>query len=427
MSEALDTVLNGAATPSGTPAFAGGDAQDRTGRRTAAGVAARGGIAGAGPVARGAGALPDVFAGGLDRLAAPFRPRGAAPRATRVVSAFEFWPGWLFYIPVVAHWVVLGVRHGGFSLPTAANPHVATGGLCGESKTSILDQSEGEARSLIAPYVTLVTGEADAARARAAMRAGGLGLPVVVKPDIGCNGAGVRLVEDEAALARALAAFPRGVALVLQELVAWKGEAGVFYLRRPDEAHGRLTSITLKHAASVEGDGVSTLRALVLAHPRHGRVPGLYLPRLRARLDTVPAAGETVRLVFAGNHCKGSEFRDGTALATPALAARIDALMRSMPDFHFGRVDLRFASLDALRRGEFRVIEINGVGSEATHIWDPRTSLRDAYAVQFAHYRAAFEIGRDMCRRGARPSGALGMLRLWRLQRRLMASYPMND
>ena len=421
MSEALDTL----ATEGTAPGVAGFD-RPGPARGVATAAAMRDGLAGDAVARRGAG-LPEVFAGGLERLAAPFRPRGRAGRGARVVSSFEFWPGWLFYIPVVAHWIALGVRHGGFSLPTAANPHVATGGLCGESKTSILDQSQGEARALIAPYVTLVTGEADAIRARAAMRAGGLALPVVVKPDIGCNGTGVRLVESEAALADSLAAFPRGVALVLQELVEWEGEAGVFYLRRPDEAQGRLTSITLKHAPSVSGDGVSTLRALVLAHPRHGQVPGIYLPRLRARLESVPAAGETVRLVFAGNHCKGSEFRNGTALATPALAERIDALMRSMPDFHFGRVDLRFRDLAALRRGEVRVIEINGVGSEATHIWDPETSLREAYATQFAHYRAAFEIGREMRRRGARPSGVPGMARLWFLQRRLMASYPMND
>ncbi|MGI4975637.1 MAG: hypothetical protein ACRYG6_01710, partial [Janthinobacterium lividum] len=243
MSEAIDTrAAEAVAAGSG---FAGG------------GLAARAAAPGGDQAAAGTAGtrrLPYALAEGLERLAAPFRQRQAAP--PRVVSSFEFWPGWLFYIPVVAHWAALGVRHGGFSLPTAANPHVATGGLCGESKTSILDQSQGEARALIAPYVTLVTGEKDGVRARAAMRDGGLALPVVVKPDIGCNGTGVRLASDEAALDAALAAFPRGVALVLQELVPWDGEAGVFYQRRPGEARGRLTSITLKHAASVQGDGV---------------------------------------------------------------------------------------------------------------------------------------------------------------------------
>jgi len=346
----------------------------------------------------------------------------------RVVSPFEFWPGWLFYAPVVAQWALLGLRHGDFSLPTAANPHITTGGLCGESKSAILDLVRGEARRWVAPYATLVTGANDAETARVAMREAGIALPVVVKPDIGCNGTGVRLAADADALDAALAAFPRGVRLMLQELIPYEGEAGAFYIRTPDEQTGRLTSLTLKQAPVMGGDGHSTLRDLILADPRTGRVPHLYFPRLGTRLDQVPAEGERVRLVFAGNHCKGSVFRDGTAEITPALTARIDAIARAVPDFHFGRIDLRYRSLGALRRGEeFSIIEINGVGSEATHIWDPDTSLHEAYAAQFRHYHAAFEIGRIMRARGIKTSGVRTLLRDWLRQRRLMASYPLND
>ena len=157
-------------------------------------------------------------------------------------------------------------------------------------------------------------------------------------------------------------------------------------------------------------------------------MPHLYLPRLAHRLHEVPASGETVRLVFTGNHCKGSTFSNGATEITEALTDRIEGIMRAIPDFHFGRIDVRFASIAALRQGEeFAIIEVNGIGSEATHIWDPATKLRDAYTTQFAHYRAAFEIGREMRARGHRPSGLFAMLRHWCSQRRLMASYPMND
>ena len=81
-----------------------------------------------------------------------------------------------------------------------------------------------------------------------------------------------------------------------------------------------------------------------------------------------------------------------------------------------------------MRAGEgFRIIEINGVGSEATHIWDPRTTLVDAYRAQFSHYAEAFRIGAEMRRRGHRATGPLALLALWRRQSRLIASYPMND
>ena len=255
-----------------------------------------------------------------------------------------------------------------------------------------------------------------------------LGCPVVVKPDIGCNGAGVRLIHDAAMLAAALAAFPRGVRVMLQRHVADPGEAGIFYVRHPDAAAGRITSLTLKATPAVVGDGRSTLHALVMAHPRAGVVPQLYLPRLQDRLHSVPATGEVVPLVFTGNHCKGAVFENGADAITPALSRAVEAFARGIPDFHFGRIDVRYSSEAALRVGQgFTVIEVNGAGSEATHIWDARCTLREAYASQFAHYGMAWEIGRVMRARGHRTSGLRAMYQSWRKQLRLMASYPLSD
>jgi hypothetical protein len=353
---------------------------------------------------------------------------GIAParsRRDRVVSPFEFWPGWLFYAPVVMQWIWLGLRYGDMSLPTASNPSIETGGLCGESKTAILDQVRGPARDVIAPYVTLIAGRDDPAQVAAAS---GFAWPMVLKPDIGCNGTGVRLVPDAATLAAAVATYPPGVCLLLQVFIPDPGEAGLFYIRYPDEPVGRITSATLKIQPSVVGNGRSTLEQLVRADPRAGKVPHLYLPRLASRLAEVPAAGEVVPLVFTGNHCKGSVFLNGAHIVTPALTAAVERVARAIPDFHFGRIDIRYASEAALKLGQgLTIIEVNGAGSEATHIWDARCTLREAYASQFTHYRAAWEIGRINRARGAKTSGLRAMYRLWRLQRRLMASYPTND
>ncbi len=340
----------------------------------------------------------------------------------RVVSPFEFWPGWLFYAPVVLQWIWLGLRYGDMSLPTAANPTIETGGLCGESKSAILDMAGPDAQAWIAPYVTVRAGMDDAV---GAAQASGFGWPMVVKPDIGCNGTGVLLAADAYALAAAVAAFPSGTRLLLQRYVAHPGEAGLFYIRHPHEASGRITSVTLKRQPVVVGDGRSSLEALVRADPRAGLVPQLYLPRLAGRLADIPAAGEAVPLVFAGNHCKGSVFVDGADRITPALTRQVDQIARAIPGFHFGRIDVRYASEAALRLGQgFTIIEVNGVGSEATHIWDARCTLRDAYASQFTHYRAAWEIGRANRAAGHRPSGLRALYRAWRNQTRLMASYP---
>ncbi len=290
----------------------------------------------------------------------------------------------------------------------------------------------GEAgRRWLVPYTILVTGptpQGDLATAENALDRAGIGFPLVAKPDIGCNGTGVRLIGDRAQLGRYLEDFPRQCAVMLQEFAPEEGEAGIFYVREPGGGPGRITSITFKHAPHVIGDGHSTLRQLILADPRAGRVPHLYLPRLAGRLDQVPGRGEQVRLVFVGNHCKGSVFENATHEATPALTAAIERIARALPEFHFGRLDVRFASLAGLRRGEgFRIIEINGAGSEATHVWDPATTLREAWRAQFFHYGAAFRIGAANRARGHRPSGLRALFRLWRMQRRLMACYPSND
>jgi hypothetical protein len=356
------------------------------------------------------------------------RLTAAAPPPPPPISRLEFLPGWVAYGPIVAQWIALGLWYGDMSLPTAANPAITTGGLCGERKSSILDLIGGEARRCVAPYTVLDTGENDMARAQAALSAAGLSLPVVVKPDIGCNGTGVRLVGTETELAGALAAFPRGVRLVLQEFVRFAGEAGIFYIRLPDEARGRITSLTLKHPPMVTGNGRSTLRQLIDADPRHARLAALYTGRLKARLNEVPAQGAPVQLVFAGNHCKGSIFSNGAEHVTPALTARIDDIARAMPDFHFGRFDVRYDSIPSLHRGEdFSIIEVNGVGSEATHIWDPSTGLREIWGAQLYHYGTAWKIAARMRARGVKTSGLRTMYRDWRTQIRLMSSYPAND
>ena len=209
--------------------------------------------------------------GGTVALAGPM----PFPAEAAGFSRFERWPGWLFYAPIVAHWIWHGLRAGDMTLPTAANPGSKRAG-CAAKASRPSWTACARSRGLIAPYATFVTGNADTAVAEQIQAR--FGWPLVVKPDIGCNGTGVRLVGNRARLEQTVAAFPRGVRLLLQAFAAGPGEAGIFYIRHPHEAHGRITSLTLKTSPSVLGDGRSTLRALLMAHPRAGRTPGLFLP-----------------------------------------------------------------------------------------------------------------------------------------------------
>ena len=349
----------------------------------------------------------------------------------RPFSSFEVAPAFLFYLPVAAYWLWLSIKHRSLTLPVLANPAIIAGGLCGESKAGVLDLLGPEGRARVAPYVSFAMPDGDgpddgaATRAIAALEAAHIAFPIVAKPDIGRRGTGVRPIHDADQLARYLERFPRGHGVVLQQLIPYEGEAGVFYVRRPDETQGQILSLTLKYFPRVVGDGRSTLRELILSDRRAGRIPHLYFPRLTEQLDRIVGNGETVRLVFVGNHCKGAIFRDGQAYVTEAMRDRFDRISREMPDFGFGRFDVRFQSLDDLRRGEgFAILEVNGVGSEATHIWDRRTTLLEAYRTLCRQVRLAFEIGAMQRRTGLEPMSAVSLLQLYLAERKLMRIYP---
>lgn len=361
------------------------------------------------------------------RLSAYATARKRVRPTKRQFSRFELWPWYVFYVPVIFRWLWLGLRHGNLLLPTLANPRIEAGGLFGESKTKILESAGAEARRCVAPFTHLVTTEDrdDLPSALSAMAEAGLNFPIVAKPDIGCRGTGVRVVENEEALAAYLAASPRRARVQLQKLINDEGEAGILYVRHPGTERGHIFSLTLKYFPYVIGDGRSTLQELILADPRARRIAPIYLKRHARKLDWIVPAGERFRLVFTGNHCKGAVFRNGAAVITPALEARCDAIARSLPDFHFGRLDVRFPSLADLMRGEhLTIIEINGAGSEAIHIWDRDMTLREAYRVLFAQVGLLFEIGRAHRDRGLKTMRPLAFLRLCARQRRLMSQAP---
>jgi hypothetical protein len=365
------------------------------------------------------------------------RPHQGMPpldQAGAPLSFFEFWPMWAFYPPVIAYAAWLMLRHRGALLPTVANPSFPGGGFVGESKAAILALAVQHVGHWVAPFVCVdragaeVPIEAQTDAALATLQAAGLALPVVAKPDLGCRGAGVKLVQTRAALAAYLAAFPAGARLLLQRLVPHEGEAGVFYVRQPGQARGRIVSLTLKYFPHVLGDGVRTLRELILADPRAGKLPHLYLRRHAQRLDSVPAQGTAVRLAFAGSHSRGAIFRNGTHLVTPAMEARFDAIAQALPEFHFGRFDVRFEDFAQLQQGRgFTILEINGAGAESTHIWDRRTGLLQAWRDLMRQYRWLFEIGAANRARGFQPLRWAEFRAAWRREQALVPLYPPTD
>src|SRR5262249_46480755 len=152
------------------------------------------------------------------------------------------------------------------------------------------------------------------------------------------------------------------------------------YYRYPDQDRGRIFSVTEKRMPILVGDGTRTLEELILADDRAACMAEFYLRQNAERSQKVPAAGEEVQLVEIGTHCRGAIFLDGSDALTPELEEVIDRIAKSFDGFFFGRFDIRVSSRQDFMAGRnLKIVELNGVTSEATHIYDPKLTLVDAY------------------------------------------------
>ena len=336
-------------------------------------------------------------------------------RSTR----WEFWPPWIFYPPVVAYIVHLMVKHRRATIFTAANPAIMAGGVLGESKYDILQGLAG-ASDRIARSCLIGANLSAAAKtitARRFIEAQRLTFPIVVKPNCGQRGSGVVIARSEDVLEDCLR--QSAVDTIVQEYVGG-AEFGVFYYRRPSESRGHIFSITEKRLPTVVGDGRRTLEALILHDERAVCAARLYCDRHHDQLSNVPAEGETIALADLGTHCRGALFLDGHRVRSEALEARFDTIAKGFDGFYFGRFDVRLephveGGIEAFRVGHgFKIIELNGVTSEATHIYQPGTPLRTAYRVLMQQWRIAFEIGEENHRRGVALTSLGALIQLTR-------------
>jgi hypothetical protein len=219
----------------------------------------------------------------------------------------------------------------------------------------------------------------------------------VLKPDVGQRGVDVSIIDNE----RQLRAYFSSARLdtILQEYVAGV-EFGLFYYRMPSESRGHILSLTHKCFPSVTGNGVDSLEKLILDHPRLHYMAHFLLHQHQKRLNWIPALGETAEVVRLGNHCRGSLFLDGESYRSQLIERTLDDVSQTLPGFFFGRYDIRAADIESLQKGQFKIIELNGVTSESSNIYDPKNSLLSAYRTLFLQWRLAFEIGKQNIFRG---------------------------
>lgn len=310
---------------------------------------------------------------------------------------WEYWPTLPIYLPVIPVIFLAALRHRSMRCVLLANPAMPSSGLVEDSKGDILEGLQASGR--IADFLRFDAGD-DAApdRVRRWMSENALTFPVVLKPDAGERGRGVVIAKSAAEMSAYLSQV--GGEVLAQEYV--RGiEYGVFYERHPDKDVGRITGLTHKGQTTVTGDDSSTLEQLILNDARAVAQAPIFLQLHSARLDSVPAEGEEIVLNALGTHSQGSLFLDASHELTDALTAAVDQASRCYAGFHIGRYDVRVPDLDSLRRGEhWKILELNGVASEPTHMYDPSHSIFYAWKCLSTQWWRAYSYGAANRRKG---------------------------
>lgn len=302
---------------------------------------------------------------------------------------WEYWPFNAVYGPIYFYWVWLIIKSRAVFFFNTSNPLIINGGFLMESKKEIYDLIPQQ----YYPATLLFRAGGSIGEAMEAIKTKGMAFPVIAKPDIGMKGMLVQKIHSEKELANYISHTK--VDFLVQGYVEYENEVGLFYYRYPGESKGNISGIVGKELLTLIGDGISTMEELLMRDQRFI----LQLPVLKethaVTLKVILKKDERHLLVPYGNHCRGSKFLDISNLIDDELVATIDKVCKEIPEFYFGRMDIRYKSWEDLKQGKnFSIIELNGAGSEPTHMYDPKHSIFFAWKEIIRHWNILYRVSK---------------------------------
>lgn len=292
---------------------------------------------------------------------------------------YEFWSFWLFYGPLTPWFIYKIIKSGAPAYFCSANPGIKWGGFMNYSKIDLINQIDEQYKPKTLFYSSYNNEKIP------------LDFPFIVKPNTGERGIGVELIRNNSDFNNYLNQHDNSD-LILQEYINYPLEFGVFYVRLPKETKGKIISITAKDFLTIIGDGKQSLKELIENNLRAFYRKEYLFDRYKNDLNSILEKGQQILLEPIGNHSRGTTFLDGSNLRTSILEEKIDAIAQKVDGFFYGRIDLKAKNLEDFQNGKFVILEINGVNSEATHIYDPNFNLIKAYKEVLRHLNYQYKI-----------------------------------
>lgn len=309
----------------------------------------------------------------------------------RKIYYFEYWPYWIFYIPLLFYALYLALRARSLTYFSCANPNLKYSGAFDMSKKDILAitpekflpiTSFIEKQNLSKENILKIVSDK------------GIKYPFILKPNIGERGMNVARIMNDQELDVYLKCCNEDT--IIQEYLGYEThqiEAGVFITRNPKDNKVVITNFAFRKFQTVTGNGKSKLYELIDHSPRAIYKFEYYKKRLKRFTEVIPE-NEEVLLDPIGSHNRGNGFIDKDHLITLQLKTVFTEILESLPEFYYGRFDIKAKSLEDIYNGNFRILEINGINAEPISIYDPNCSLIKAYRVVVQHMKLIYIISK---------------------------------
>ncbi|MCB0736571.1 MAG: hypothetical protein KDC92_03590 [Bacteroidetes bacterium] len=306
------------------------------------------------------------------------------------ITRYEFWPTWLFYLPVSVYWLYLGIKCGDLLFFIRVNKGMPFGGAIGANKMLPLNYLPDNAK----PKSLLVMSNDNLSKTIHQLEDSGISFPCIVKPNNGERGKGVTVISSRDHLISHFQSFSLPQEMIIQAFATEPLEFGVFfYFDENNRPH--IPSVVMKELLTITGDGRNTVAQLIEKNKRAMLSNRSFMANIGQHSQKILDKGEVLNVEPIGNHCRGTKFMNGNHLINQQMAETFAQLALHIPGFRYGRFDLKAQSVDSLYSGNgIKVVEVNGVNAEPAHIYDPNYGLFKAYRDLYKHMHILYRLAK---------------------------------
>lgn len=313
-----------------------------------------------------------------------------------------YWVSTLYKYQSLWYWLCYSLYFRSITFFSAANPAVHLGGM--------LDDRKSDIYSLVDPrYVpkTLRLSIEQDHDIECLLEQQNISFPLIVKPNVGFKGFLVKKIDGISELNSVMPDLI-GRDMLFQEYVDLSREFSVMCYRRKDLGRYKVSSLVEKHLPTIVTNGVDTIYDQIMNLNNPFLKKDWVLQKMENRWGDIPEKGEVVIIDHVGNYARGSKFES----LNDQIDDQLENVMNEFFSFkglNFGRLDVKASSLEALKNGDFLLLEINGAKAEPIHIYDPKMSVFKIMGDIRFHWNTLFHIVKENISQSKSPSSAEGL------------------